>query len=256
MSDSPTTPDPPGTRPARPAGSPEPGPVPDAAAPGPVPAAAEPGSLPAAAPGSGPDAAPGPVPDAAPAPRAGTATSSAPPHAPTPPGPPDATPPMSSDPDSFERLHPSVKWVWRLQALITIAVLGVLLLIPGIVLFFQDAAPPPVVTFAVLGAFAFLALLMIVWPSLSYRSWGHRLDERVFETRHGVIFRVRQLVPVNRVQHVDLRAGPLDRTFGLSSLVLFTAGTQAASVELPGLQPDVARRLRDHLIEVGGDDGV
>lgn len=110
------------------------------------------------------------------------------------------------------------------------------------------------------GGWALLALLCAWWslrrPLRLYRSWGYRLDDRVLETRHGVLWQHTRLLPLARLQHVDIKRGPLERRFGLASLVLHTAGTHAASTEIPGLAADEAVRLRDHLLAVGGDDAV
>jgi membrane protein YdbS with pleckstrin-like domain len=98
---------------------------------------------------------------------------------------------------------------------------------------------------------------LLYWlPGRSYRAWGYRIDHKVLETRSGILFQVRQLLPLTRLQHVDLHRGPLERRYGLASLVVHTAGTHAATIGIPGLDADVAGRLRDHLVEVGGDDGV
>jgi membrane protein YdbS with pleckstrin-like domain len=89
-----------------------------------------------------------------------------------------------------------------------------------------------------------------------YRAWGYRLDGKVLETRHGVLFRTMQLLPLARLQHVDLHNGPIERSLGLASLMLHTAGTHEATIVIPGLDTNEAVRLRDHLVVVGGDDGV
>jgi hypothetical protein len=94
------------------------------------------------------------------------------------------------------------------------------------------------------------------YPHAAYGRWGYRIDHRVLETHHGVVFRVSQLLPLSRLQHVDLHRGPLERSFGLASLVLHTAGTHHAVITIPGLDADEAARLRDLLVEVGGDDAV
>jgi hypothetical protein len=100
------------------------------------------------------------------------------------------------------------------------------------------------------------AWFVLWYPSQAYRAWGYRVDARVLETRHGVFFRQLQLLPLTRLQHVDLERGPLERRFGLASLVLHTAGTHSASIRIPGLAAAEAQRLRDYLVEIGGDDAV
>jgi hypothetical protein len=98
---------------------------------------------------------------------------------------------------------------------------------------------------------------VISWyPPRAYHAWGYRIDAKVLETRSGVWFRVVKLLPLSRLQHVDLHRGPLERAHGLASLVLHTAGTHEATVVIPGLDADEAVRFRDRLVAAGGDDAV
>jgi len=94
------------------------------------------------------------------------------------------------------------------------------------------------------------------YPPKAYAAWSYRCGDRVLELRSGVWFRVVRWLPLSRLQHVDLRRGPMERLFGLNSLVLYTAGTQEAALEIPGLAESVAQKLRDELMARGGDDGV
>ena len=52
-------------------------------------------------------------------------------------------------------------------------------------------------------------------------------------------------VPFGRVQHLDVTQGPLERLFGLGTLVLHTAGNHNSSVALPGLAHAQALTMRD-----------
>ena len=52
------------------------------------------------------------------------------------------------------------------------------------------------------------------------------------------------------------RRVPIERSFGLGTLVIFTAGTEHARVQLHGLDHGVALRIRDHLLSSGGGDDV
>jgi membrane protein YdbS with pleckstrin-like domain len=98
---------------------------------------------------------------------------------------------------------------------------------------------------------------VIYWhPPRAYQTWGYRIDAKVLETRSGIWFRVIKLLPLARLQHVDLRRGPLERAHGLASLILHTAGTHQATLVIPGLDADEAARLRDRLVAAGGDDAV
>ena len=56
------------------------------------------------------------------------------------------------------------------------------------------------------------------------------------------------------MQHLDIRRGPVERRFGLATLVIHTAGTRHNAVATAGLDADEAERLRDHLARWAGDD--
>lgn len=73
------------------------------------------------------------------------------------------------------------------------------------------------------------------------------LDDDGFALRRGRWWQVESRVPVSRVQHLDLKRGPLERAFRLATLVIHTAGTKMAAVSVSGLDGDDAERLRDRL---------
>ncbi len=93
------------------------------------------------------------------------------------------------------------------------------------------------------------AILLILWASWSpgrrYRSWGYKVEDEELHLRYGVWTRVRTVVPFGRVQHIDVAQGPIQRPFGLATLVLHTAGTAGATVSLPGLKQGRAEEMRD-----------
>src|SRR3546814_14275405 len=82
----------------------------------------------------------------------------------------------------------------------------------------------------VFGAIGLPVLLLIAYPVLAapprrYRAWGYRIDAEELHIAHGVWTRVETVVPLARVQHIDVSPGPIEWNFGVSGLVLHTAGT-------------------------------
>jgi uncharacterized protein len=107
-----------------------------------------------------------------------------------------------------------------------------------------------------------LVLVMLIawqayrWPPRSYQHTSYRVDEQGVEIRRGVYFRVVINVPRSRVQHIDVSQGPLERRYGLGTLVVYTAGTEHAKVELGGLEHGRALQIRDYLLPSGANDAV
>jgi membrane protein YdbS with pleckstrin-like domain len=155
----------------------------------------------------------------------------------------------------FQSLDLRVIQLWRIRQLITSAVLLGL----GLVGVVSAGVATGEWLWLWVGFAALVALrvgLFFWYPTRAYRSWGYRLDGKVLETREGIWFRSLTLLPLSRLQHVDLHSGPIQRSFGLASLLLHTAGTQHATIVIPGLDAAEAARLRDQLVAVGGDDAV
>lgn len=102
-----------------------------------------------------------------------------------------------------------------------------------------------------------------IYPTLWYRRASYVLSQTTIEIRTGVWWRSVTSVPRSRIQHTDVEQGPLMRKYGIAKLIIHTAGTQHATVELIGLSRQQADRTRDHLIarvagahESGRADGV
>ncbi|MBD9370742.1 PH domain-containing protein [Xanthomonas sp. XNM01] len=101
-------------------------------------------------------------------------------------------------------------------------------------------------------------LALGVWIGLRrHARLGWKLDQDGFATRRGNLWRSETLVPVSRVQHLDLERGPIERHLGLATLVVHTAGTRMAAVKMPLLELQDAEALRAHLAhQVETDDAL
>lgn len=105
-----------------------------------------------------------------------------------------------------------------------------------------------------------LVLLGALWIAFRrYRYTFWRLDTDGFAVRRGRLWLWETQVPTSRVQHLDIKRGPLERMQRLASLVLHTAGTRLGGVHVSGLDESVAERLREHFSreierQAGDDD--
>jgi membrane protein YdbS with pleckstrin-like domain len=104
-----------------------------------------------------------------------------------------------------------------------------------------------------------LAWLAQRWPAIEFTYFRYRLDALGIDIRAGVVWRRLISVPRSRVQHIDVAQGPIERRYGLATLSIYTAGTEFAKVDLPGLPYPRAVKIRDHLLpgrEHAADDGT
>ena len=95
-----------------------------------------------------------------------------------------------------------------------------------------------------------VALISLVTaPQRIYARLRYRLTARFLQVMRGWLVHTDTIVPLVRVQHLDVTRGPLDKMFGTSTLVVHTAGTHNSIVTLPGLSPERAAEIRDIIRE-------
>ena len=94
------------------------------------------------------------------------------------------------------------------------------------------------------------------WPPVEYHRISYRVDEHGVEIRRGVVFRRLIAVPRSRLQHTDISEGPIERRYGLATLVLHTAGSANSSISLRGLARGTAVHLREALSPETDHDAV
>jgi membrane protein YdbS with pleckstrin-like domain len=148
----------------------------------------------------------------------------------------------------FQPLDPVAVKLWRFEGLTTVGVFLLVAMVALGVLWILGLVPgwvPPLV-WTVLGLLLYFSAGW--YPPRRYASWSYRLSETVLELRYGVVWRTSIMIPLTRLQHVDLKRGPLDRRLGVASLEVHTAGTSHASHEIPCLNHEAGLCLRERLI--------
>ena len=82
------------------------------------------------------------------------------------------------------------------------------------------------------------------------RSFGYAERSEDLLVTSGIMFRRLVVVPYGRMQLVDITAGPIDRSLGVTTVQLHTAAA-STNATIPGLPPGEAAALRDRLAALG-----
>lgn len=85
-----------------------------------------------------------------------------------------------------------------------------------------------------------------VRPRLRYRVHRWEVTDEAVYTLTGWLSRTWTLVPIARIQTVDVTRGVMQQLFGLASVAVLTASSEG-TVRVPHLEADVARRVSDDL---------
>jgi Uncharacterized conserved protein len=139
-----------------------------------------------------------------------------------------------------KRLHRDYITVFRISSLIMHLVLYVL-----VIAYIAFAAwkhwtyIPGFIGLAVVS----ISALLFIWfiPELKYRRFQYELFDEELEIQSGLIVIRNVLVPMVRVQHVELESGPLMRNYELASVAVVTAAT---THRISGLKQSEAHFLK------------
>jgi membrane protein YdbS with pleckstrin-like domain len=157
----------------------------------------------------------------------------------------DGLTPSSSAAAELQPVEPSYRHVLRVQLLLAwlpLIVVGVVLdrtLLEDTSLYGALAVGVPLIA----------ALAVASAPGRIYQRLRYGLTEKLLQVVRGWLFHTDTIVPFVRVQHLDVKRGPLDKMFGTATLVVHTAGTHNSIVTVPGLSPERAAEIRDVIRE-------
>jgi membrane protein YdbS with pleckstrin-like domain len=133
--------------------------------------------------------------------------------------------------------------VWSLTALLINCVLfalyGVLIYLLGNV---QDLFSLYILLFGCLISLTIFTVFIL--PKLRWQRWRYIIHEQEIDLKHGVFVTKKTLVPMIRVQHVDVKQGPFLRYYGLAAVEITTAAT---THEIPAVAYEEAEQLREQL---------
>ncbi len=141
-------------------------------------------------------------------------------------------------------LEPGQLWVMRVRALATALVVLAAAAVAGQALHDELGLPRWLLMLP-------LAPVLLYWvlvrPGRAFRAWGYAIDPAELQVRQGIFTQTHTIVPLERVQHIDISQGPLERAFAVCRLVLHTAGTMHSQIVVPGLARVTAERIRDDI---------
>ncbi|QJR80097.1 PH domain-containing protein [Alteromonas pelagimontana] len=105
-------------------------------------------------------------------------------------------------------------------------------------------------------AYPVVAGLLLAYGVVSF-GYHFMADKRIrFAVRQqdivlqsGLFFCKTVCQPILRVQHVELKRGPIERMAGLSKLQVFSAGGAGHTFEIPGLPSATAQKIRQFILD-------
>ncbi|MBZ9729122.1 PH domain-containing protein [Salegentibacter sp. JZCK2] len=105
-------------------------------------------------------------------------------------------------------------------------------------------------------ALVLVAFVFRFWNNYKLlNSLGYAIREKDIIYKRGYIFSKATVIPFNRVQHASISRGVWDKILGISSLNIFTAGGSGSDITIPGLDPEMAVRLKEAIaVKISNDE--
>lgn len=98
-----------------------------------------------------------------------------------------------------------------------------------------------------------LVTFLTLWSALHH--WFadplkmYALREHDLNYQSGLIFRSLVSQPLLRIQHIEIKRGPVERKAGLSTLQVFSAGGVTHTFYIPGIEHERAIELRQFILD-------
>lgn len=147
---------------------------------------------------------------------------------------------------NWQSVDPAYKKLLRVRLLIQILFVSVALSV------FYWILPPEAHLFIyglVALALVVFGWLFFVWAPKTAKRLQYGLRDDDIQLKRGYLFWRHMAISCNRIQHLEVTQGPIERYLGLGCLVVYTAGTMGSDMKLPGLALAVAQKIKAQLLK-------
>ncbi len=145
----------------------------------------------------------------------------------------------------YSPLQKSYKYLQIIQFSIFIIITAALF--TTYVLLYSEYRLPYTLRIIVYSALALFLILRIIVIVKGFPLKGYALRQHDIIFRTGILTRKITSIPINRIQHSEVRQSFLSRLLHISRLKIYTAGGSTSDLSIPGLTEDEAVSIKDFL---------
>lgn len=145
----------------------------------------------------------------------------------------------------FESLEHKYKLVKQISAALLLALAFIIFFL---FVYFSSGNIPMTAVIGVPFIFVALFVLRLVFVIFGFPKKGYLLREQDLSYRSGLLIYKLTTIPFNRIQHVEVSQNVVEKSFGLSTVKVFTAGGSVSDLSIPGLLPDKAHQIESFLL--------
>lgn len=139
-----------------------------------------------------------------------------------------------------KRISEQALTVWRISSAI-FSIIPLLVVIGVAVSTYFFEWPMWILITAIILFLLYIFIFVYLFPEIRWKRFRYDVREKEIELQSGILIVKKTLIPMVRVQHVDMKQGPLLRKYQLASVTVSTAATIH---EIPALDEGEAEELR------------
>lgn len=136
---------------------------------------------------------------------------------------------------------------WKIISINLVIFLALLGAGTALLIFFVDEIRSRV--FLIISIYVALAIILFLLFRASFKKMGYALRTHDVIYKSGIIAETMTIIPLNRIQHIELNEGIFSRLYQLGSLQIFTAGGQTGHLHISGIPIHEAKNIRDLLLK-------
>lgn len=150
---------------------------------------------------------------------------------------------MNYNSENYRPVAKAARKLWTIHACISALIflgiaIGIYFILYKHIWIFAPVALEAIITIAIL-------------PAVEYRQWRYLIGEDRIEIIHGIFFTKRSLIPINRIQHLKIEQGILQKRFDLATVDIYTAGgTHQIKAVLYMEADEIVRKLNHSVVEI------
>lgn len=150
--------------------------------------------------------------------------------------------------NGYKKVEDSAKKVWVIDGIIA----SIILMIIAYLMYHFAEKYVSYWPFLLAVVVSFLSIF--VHPFIEYEQWGYCITDEKVEFQHGIYYKKKTIIPISRIQHLNIKQGPIQKIFGLATIEIYTAGNShsieailmsEAEYIVEGLNREVLKVIKD-----------
>lgn len=150
----------------------------------------------------------------------------------------------------YQKLNKNAKKSWIIARLIGTLIVSSILIAVRIFIPKVIDSYYKINVFFTIGIIILISILLInsfIYPIIEYKQWRYIITNDKIEFTEGIYFVRKVIIPIIRIQHIQLNQGPINKFLNLYNISIFTAGGQH---KIPNIDATKAEEISEYLKEL------